>query len=902
MEWLGEMYRRLRFLLRRGRADDEMAAQMAFHLEMEARANVETGMEPDQARAAARRRFGNGLALSERAHDEWGWAWLESVLLDIRLALRMMSRNVAFSAVALVSLAIGIGLSVAMFAVVNAVFLKPIAGVRGSDRLVSIYQQTRGGLGTYTSASYPEFEYFRNQGRAFDDMAAFARYPTTVEAAGLAERAAVELVSPTFFTVLGVAPALGRVIGAADAGQPAVVLNHDFWTRRFGRDPNVVGRIIRIGTAACTIVGVADRRFRGLEVDNDPPNAWVPVGAWRDVVSSLADDDLPRNWFNQSFGVVGRLRPGWTLPQVRQEMTRVGVQLKADHPERTEGWRKDLPDMADLRVVVFPAGDTRVLPDSRTTMITFLGLLAAVAALVLVAACVNVANLLLSRTASRQHELAVRLALGAGARRLARQLVTENLVLAGAGGAGGLLVARWTTSLLLGFGPGFGARSALDGGLDGRVLLFAAAAALFSGVAVSLLPLRMLTRRTISSQVGGRSVAGGTGVQGSRQVLVAGQVAVSLVLIVFAGLFLGTLRNARAVDVTARSDEVMLGGLDLADAGYKDADSGSRLYSRLLDHVSALPGVRDAALVFVVPLGRRRGGSNIELGAPGQSPRVVQVGFNVVTPRYFRTVGIRVLAGRDFSEADRPGATAVTVINEEMADRLYRGRNPIGERFRLLWPPATTVEIVGIVRDGPFRSFRASKEPTAYLPLAQRYMAGMTLEVRSASGPGSDLAAAVRRELAALDPHVPLTNVRTARAHFERTLTQERMMASLLTVLAAMVLVLLAIGTYGTLSYAVVQRTREIGIRVALGAVPRRVVLGVVGRTLSLTAIGLAVGITLTLASTRLVRGLLFGVSPTDTVVFAAAIGLLTAVSALAGYVPARRASRIDPVVALRSE
>ncbi len=328
----------------------------------------------------------------------------------------------------------------------------------------------------------------------------------------------------------------------------------------------------------------------------------------------------------------------------------------------------------------------------------------------------------------------------------------------------------------------------------------------------------------------------------------------------------------------------------------------SRLYSRLLDHVSALPGVRDAALVFVVPLGRRRGGSNIELGAPGQSPRVVQVGFNVVTPRYFRTVGIRVLAGRDFSEADRPGATAVTVINEEMADWLYRGRNPIGERFRLLWPPATTVEIVGIVRDGPFRSFRASKEPTAYLPLAQRYMAGMTLEVRSASGPGSDLAAGVRRELAALDPHVPLTNVRTARAHFERTLTQERMMASLLTVLAAMVLVLLAIGTYGTLSYAVVQRTREIGIRVALGAVPRRVVLGVVGRTLSLTAIGLAVGITLTLASTRLVRGLLFGVSPTDTVVFAAAIGLLTAVSALAGYVPARRASRIDPVVALRSE
>jgi predicted permease len=903
MQWLSETYRRLLFLLRRGRIDDDIAEQVAFHLEMETRANVEAGMDADDARAAAVRRFGNALALRERAHDEWGWAWLEGVLLDTRLALRMIRRNPAFAAVAALSLSIGIGLTVATFAVVDAVFLKPIPGVQESRRLVSIYQQTRGGLGNYTSASYPEFEYFREQSRAFDDMAACARYPATLEAAGLAERAAVELVSPTYFGVLGVSAAIGRILTPVDAGQPVAVLNHEFWTRRFGGDPGVVGRSIRVGAEVCTVVGVADSRFRGLEVDDEPPVAWVPVGVWRGAVTSLADDDLPRNWFNQSFGVVARLARGWTLGRAAEDMARVSAQLDADHPERANGWRKaQLPGLADLRVAVFPASASRVLPDSRADLMTFLGLLGAVAALVLAAACVNVAHLLLSRTASRQHELALRLALGARASRLVRQLVTENLVLAAAGATGGLLVARWTTSLLLGFGPGFGARAALDGGLDGRILLAALAAALFSGVVVSLLPLRMMARRTISSQVESRAATAAAGVRWWHQVLVAGQLAVSVVLVVLAGLLIGTLRNARAVDVTARSDEVLLGGLDLADAGYTDVDRGARLYSQLLDRVLALPGVRDAAMVFVVPLGRRRGGTNVELVNPGQPPRFVQVGFNVVTPRYFETVGIPLLAGRVFDVADRPGSVPVAVINEEMASRLYSGRRAIGQRLRLLLPPATTVEIVGIVRDGPFRSFRASMEPTAYLPLAHRYMAGMTLEVRATAGPGTRLVASVRRELAALDPHLPLTNVRTARTHFERTLTRERMMAWLLAVLAVVALVLLGIGNYGTLSYAVVQRTREVGIRVALGAVPRDIILSIVARTLSLAVLGLVAGIGLALLSTRLVRGLLFGVSPTNGVVFAAAISLLMAVSALAAYIPARRAARIDPVVALRWE
>ncbi len=806
----------------------------------------------------------------------------------------MLVRSPGFALVAAVSLALGIGFTVSIVSLANGLFLKPFPGVDHSDSLVSIYQRTRGGVGSFESSSYPEFEYYREHCRAFEDVAAFTRWAVTVVDGGQAEQVDVELVSPRYFALLGLRPSVGRVLTRADAERPFVVLSDHYWTRRFARDPAVVGRTIRMGRGAFIVVGVAPRGFAGLESAEEPPGGWIPVGTYREAGIGVSDQDLLHNWFNLSFGVVARLKPEWTVASGKEDLTRVGARLLVEHPERTEKWR---PSMGELVPVLFPATHTRVSPGDRPQALGFLALLGGGALLVLVIACLNVANLLLSRTTRRRRELDIRRSLGASAGRLTRQLFTENLVLAAVGTGGGFVLARWMSDLVVRFGPAIGTPPGADTSADVRVLGFAAAIALLSAGSVTVLPVRLLARTTMVAHVRARGTS-----TNPHQWLIAGQIAISVVLIVVAGLFLGTLRNARAMDVTVKSDEVLLADVNLRMTRKgKDDDTarGSRLYAELLERVKALPGVRSAAFVFVVPLGGRRGGTQVELG-PGLAAGPVSVGFNAVTPGYFSTVGLALLAGRDLDPADRPGTTPVAVINEEMARRLFGGRHPIGERFRLTWPPSSVVEIVGVVRDGRFRAFRSEMEPTVYVPLAQRYMPAMTLEVRGV--PSGQLVASIRRELAALDPELPLTNVRTARAHFESALSRERFLASLLTTLGLLALLLAAVGVYGTMAFLVAGQTREIGIRMALGAIPRVVLVGVLGRVLGVSAMGLATGLPLAFASTRLLRGFLFGISPTDWLVFAGASLTLICVSLLAAYLPARQAAHVDPVVALRSE
>jgi predicted permease len=818
---------------------------------------------------------------------------------DLRLTFRTLRRKPAFLAISVVSLALGIGVNISVVSYINALFLRPLPGVPESGSLISVYH--RAAAGQFNSLAYPDYEYFRDHTHAFSGMLAYVRVPVMLRIDAVAERVFGELVSNNFFSVLESKLLAGRGFAPTEDA-PVVILSHKVWTSRFGGDPGVIGRSIRLGNGLFTIIGVAPRDFRGIVLDSDePPSLWLPIATFREAVPPLRDFDIMGSWGMQSFEVVGRLSPNVTPRQALDDLAALSARIDIDHPERAQAWSEEPPENRRLAPVLLPSNRTRFWPGDRGIVLGFLGLLGTVAVLILLIACFNVAHLILAQAAIRQTEFAIRLSLGSSRGRIIRQLLTENLVLAGFGGLAGLLVAAWTTRFLAGFHHAFRLPLDVDSGVDPRVLAFALLLSLCAGAGLALFPARIASSSDLSSVL--KSDSGTAGLHRLRinRYLVVGQISLSLVLLQGAGLFSKTLRNAQAVDVTVRSENVLLANLDVASRGYDDA-RGGELYSRIIERLRGLPGVRDAALVFVVPLGGQRGGTNVVITDQTGSPaKPVQVGFNVVTPGYFRTIGIPALRGRDFNDGDRRGSAAVAVINEEMGRRLFPGREPVGRQFLLKWKPEAMVEVVGVVRDGRFRNYRSAPEPTIYVPLAQRYQPEMNLEVRTVGNP-VELAGAIQREVAVLDKDLPLTDIQTLKTHFDQALSQERLSAVLLTGLSSLALVLAAIGIYGVLSHSVSQRTREIGVRVALGADPGDVLRHVVGGMMRPVAMGLVVGGAVALALTTLIRHLLFGLSPTDPFVFGGTVLIMLAVAALAAYVPARRAARLNPTAALRHQ
>lgn len=894
----------VRGLLQRRSVARELDDELGFHVEMEIQSNTKAGMSPAEARRVALHDFG-GVEQTKEAIRDVRTIWLDSLWQDVRLALRMLRRSPGFATVSLLSLALGIGINLSIFSFVNALFLRPLPGVADASSLVSIHQRSRT-TGRFTGVSYPEFEYYRQHAHSFVGVIAHTSFPMTLRAGNAAEMVEGELVSDNYFSVLAARATAGRLLDPRDSlpgAEPAVVLSYDCWEARFGGDTGIVGRKVHVGSTLATIVGVAPRGFRGLVLDgSEPPSLWVPVSLYKQAVPALADldslfDDLFKSWGTQTFNVTGRLKPGTPLRRAVAEMTTIAPRLDRERAAARIG---DSSDYVSLEVLLVPAGRSRVSPDARGTIVRFLGLLGAVAILIFLIAGFNVANLILARATFREHEIAVRSSLGASWWRVVQQLFTENLTLSVLGAAVAFPMAIGTSHILTGFGQASPMSLAIDAGIDGRGIAFAAAMAIIAGVLLTLLPARIAARASISHALARRST-GFTSLPGAQNLLVAVQVALSVVLLIGAGLFVRTLLNALAVDVTVRSDRVLLAKVDPGAAGY-EPDRARRLYSELLDRVRGLPGVVDAAQVLIVPLGGRRGGTNIELPSNAAGPpRTMQVGFNAVSTRYFQTVGVPVVAGRDFTDADRTGAPPVAVINQIMADRLFPGRDPIGERFVVKWRPTSLVEVVGIVRDGKFRSYSVDAEPIVYVPLRQRYVSPITLAVRTVENPLT-LVPAIRRELAVIDADLPLTGIQTAKTHFENALWRERLTATLLGGLGFLALALAAIGIYGILSFAVAQRTWEIGLRVALGARPSSILSMVLGRVVSLVAIGVLAGILIALVLTRLVRSLLYGVTTTDPLVLCSTTLALLAVALLAGFLPARRAAAVDPIAALRSE
>ncbi|MGA2146934.1 MAG: ABC transporter permease [Bryobacteraceae bacterium] len=812
---------------------------------------------------------------------------LEAMLQDVRYGLRTLAKSPAFTVVAVVSLALGIGVNISIFGFIDAALFKPLAVERPGE-LASLYHTSEKGAEEFSSSSYPEYEFYRDRNTVFSGMLAYLRVPMVVGTGGAgnggnALEISGELVSPGYFTVLGIRPAAGRFFTAGDRDAVAVI-SSALWRSRFGSNPAAIGTAIQIGAGRFTVVGVAPESFHGIVMDwADPPSVWVPVEQYRQA-TPVFPFDIVHAWGMESYLVTARMRPGVTVEQANAQMAALTARLR-ETQNRRQGQRP----------VLFPVQQARFWPSYRGSILTFLGALMTIVGVILLIACCNLANLLLAQATNRRREIAMRLALGAGRVRIASQLWIESLLLAAMGGAAAAVVAAWASRFLAQFHRAFRIPLAIDTGSDVRVLFFAIGVSLVTGLLFGSAPVLQTWRADLVDALKAGAAAGGNPRSRLRSVLLVGQVALSTLLLASAGLFVRTLHNARAQDPTVGVENLLLVQLEPATNGYSE-DRAQQLYEDVLRRVRAIPGVKTAALVFIVPFGGMRGGTNVV--APDRSEH--QVDFNVISPDYFRATGLAVLRGREFTDRDRAGTPPVAVVNELLAARFWPGQDPAGKQFRST-NPAQTLTVVGVVRDGKFRAYRDSLRPGFYVPAAQQYRPEMTLEVRT-SGQAAPFSAAVRRQIQTVDASMPVTEIRTMKARIDDALSQERLIASFSSGLGLLALTLSAIGIYGVLSFAVSRRTREIGIRMALGARPVEVSRMILRESMALAGCGLTIGGTGAVLLARPAKALLYGVTPTDPVTLACAFALLAAVALSSALIPAYRAAKLDPASTLRSE
>ena len=819
---------------------------------------------------------------------------------DLRYGARALIKSPGFTAVAVLSLALGIGANTAIFSLIDKLLWRSLP-VREPGQLVLLSAESVNPRFLNTVFSYPDYRDYRDMNRVFSGLIAFRDAEVEVGAGDEAGRAAGELVSGNYFDVLGVGAARGRTIrpedDASPGKSPVVVLSHGLWQRRFGSDPDIVGKAVTLAGASYTVVGVAPSGFNGLTLER-PTYFWVPLAMQQQLTSEnlFASGNRGAAWLK----LVGRLKAGVTAAQAQAGLDVLARQVRdANTPESDRG-----RPFYERRMLLEPTGNG--ISILRKDLSKPLTLLLATVGLILLIACANVANLLLTRAASRRKEIAVRLALGASRARLVRQLVTESLLLASLGGAAGLLFAEWLAGLLLTYNPYRIdlAQTTFGITLDARVLAFTLFASALSGLVFGLVPALRSSRPDLIPALKGEVAAlrQGAARLGPRGLLVVLQVALSLVVLVGAGLLVRSLRNLFAVDPGFRPAGVLLVPVSLPSKKYDEA-RGREFFRELTGRLRALPGVERVSSATVTPMGGEVFTRSVTVEGytpePGQN---IGVDSNEVGPGYHELMGIPLVQGRGFTEQDGAGAPRVAVISEAMARVYFAGQNPLGKR---LWlgkgsPP---LEVIGVARDSKYHTLTESPLPHLDTPILQDPYAylDVTVNVR-ASGDAAALLPAVRREVKALDPSLTLAGAGTLTEELGNSLAAARMAATLTTLFGLVALLLSAVGLYGAISYSVAQRTREIGIRMALGAQSSDVLTLVIGKGLILTAAGAGVGLAAALALTRLATGLLFGVSATDPATFVAITLLLSAAALLACYIPARRAAKVSPTVALRYE
>jgi predicted permease len=814
---------------------------------------------------------------------------MQTLAQDVRFACRLLVKSPGFTAVAVLTLALGIGVNTAIFTWMKALVLEPLPGVPRPGELVMLAGQNRDGTGCCWGTSYPNYLDYQARARTVDILGyEIASVDLTV--GGEPERVSGTIVTGNYFDVLGVKAALGRTFQPEEYRTPdthaVVVISHALWQRRFGSDPDVVGRAVTLNNRPFTIVGVLPQGFRsampGIAFD-----VFVPATLQAAVVPG--SDRLHARgaaWLD----LIGRLRPGATRDRAQAEMNVISRQIEQEHPGlfTQEGRTLGVYTLTDAPLGVASAAYPVLLS------------LMAVVGLVLLVACANVANLLLARAAARQREMAVRLAMGARRGQLVRQLLTESLLLAGLAGGLGLLLAHWLGRAALGFLPSTDLTVSLNLDADARVLAFAATVAMATGVVFGLVPALQTSRVDLVTTLKAERTDAGARRAWLRGALVAAQVALSLVALVTAGLFLRSLWAARALDPGFDTGPALMVSMDLFPNGYT-AETGDALYRRILDGAAALPGATGATLVRRPPLSSRgargTGIDEVEGYTPGPNERMGTL-YDTVGPDYFQMMGIPLVRGRGFSTRDDAASTPVVVVNQTMARTYWPGEDPLGRHLQI---GDRRLEVVGVARDVKYRSIDERARLYMYLPVYQRYEPDETLVVRTAGEPTA-LVEPLRRLVAGLDPNLALFNVRTMAEHVNGALGSRRVAATGAVVFGLLALALAMVGVYGVVSYTVTRRTHEIGVRVALGARPGDVFRMALVHGLRPAAVGAVIGLAAAYAAARLLRGLLYGVSPGDPATFAAVALLLALVAVAAAWVPARRAMRTDPVTALRYE
>jgi len=914
MRWIRKLRELLRpRILRRQEDERDLEDELRFDLQEEAHLRMERGESPESARTSSRRDFGNHMLVKEATRDMWGWTWLERGIQDCTFAWRTLKKSPAFTLVAIASLAIGIGANAAIFSLVDAILLQSLP-VRDPDQLRLVlwtgrppiprnngsgYTTMLHGIEVNSSFSYPMYKLLAASVPEFSHLMGFAHATQTVIAGGESHYAEAYFVTGNFFDGLGVNPFLGRMLSPDDdraSATPAAVISYLYWERRFGLDAGVIGRNINVNGRSVVIAGVTPRSFGGLEAGR-PCELFLPmthIETFGPKWYSLAKDD---HWWVQ---MLGRLKTGVSETQARAALEVVLARAGAGYEEKPEHKRSPFRPVLEAG-----AGGVPLVREQATMPLLILG---SVVGLVLLIACANIANLMLARGTARRREIAIRLSIGAGRGRLIRQLLTESFVLAGVGSAVGLIFASPLAKAILAMAAGDEALN-FETPMNARVLLFTAGVAILTTLLFGLAPALRATRVDLTPALkDGSAGAGGAGRQlGLTRLLVMGQVALSTLLLVSATLFVRTLVNLATMDPGFKPARLLIFSVDGSRSGYQGAKLVD-LYERIREKIGAIPGVQAVTLSDVALIGNSM--SNSDITVPGHTSKAGKpdTAYHMaVGSGFLTTMGIPLVLGRDLNDRERPNGAYVGVINEKFARDYFDGRNPIGRIFYFGQPgpktAAETVEVVGVSKDAKYDNLKHMIPPTVYLAYQQHPdgLRQVTFEIRTALAMAS-LAAPIRRAVAGIDRNVPVADMRTQEEQIRLTLSLERAFAALVGSFGLIAALLAAIGLYGVMAFAVTRRTAEIGIRMALGAERRDVQRMVLRDSLFMVVMGIAVGVPAALALTRLVRDALYGVAPDDPLSFIAAGMLMLAVAALAGWIPARRASQVDPMHALRHE
>lgn len=814
---------------------------------------------------------------------------MEKLVQDVKYSVRLLLKSRGFTFVAILTLALGIGANAAIFNLVNAVLVRPLP-VQEPDKLVEIFTSSSSG-DPWSRTSYPDYLDLRERPDTFSGVIAYSNIPFNLSTSGgEAERVNGAIVSGNYFSVLGVPSYLGRAFLADEdqtpGAKPVAVISHRLWQSRFGGDSAITQKTVVLNGTTFNIVGVAAKGFKGTNLDYTA-DVWVPM--MMQVQATASRDRLSRRTFRWLM-VMGRLQPNVSPEQAQAAMTILGGQLQQQYAQTNKS----------RFFTVKRASEVLIRPASKGKVVNFLLLLMAVAITVLIITCFNVANFMLARASGRWKEMSIRLALGATRLRIIRQLITESLLLALIGGGLGLLIASRSNDIFSLFNLEANQNlliSEVDVKLDYRVMGFTLVISVLCGLIFGLAPALQTSKTEVMSSLKDETPINSFHKARLTKALIVSQLSLSLVLLVAATLFVRSLLNLQAIDPGFKTDNAVLLSIDVGPQGY-DAAKGRAFYRDLMPRIAGVAGVNSATLAKVVPVSASRNRQPISL-PESLKPSTDEYDYNIVGPNYFKTMGIPILLGRDFTEQDHQTAPGVVILNEMLAGFLWPDANPIGRKFKLPGSDDREVEVVGVVKNAKYFGLREDSVPYIYLPLLQEYDPAMTLVV-SGTGSSASLLGGVRRQIHEMDPNLPVFGVTTLREHIGEALSKDKMVASLVTAFGALALLLVSLGTYGLMNHTVNQRLREMGIRMALGATARDVFLLIMKDAMKMAAIGILIGLIGTFVLTRIMSTQFYEISPRDPMTLFGASLILLVIAALATFLPAWKATRVEPVSALR--